>query len=85
MLKEYNIPTVPTFNKGKNVQFINGKRGVYSGTIPPLGVFGLLDLANALRVVKKDIQIVNIQTSILDIVIYIKKKCIHTNVLCMID
>jgi hypothetical protein len=69
MLKEYKIPTIPTFNKGKNIQFINGKRGVYNGTIPPLGVFGLLDLANALRVVKKDSQMVRIQLLILNIVI----------------
>jgi hypothetical protein len=60
MLKEYNIATVPTYNKGKNVQLIYGKKGVYSGTIPPLGVFGLLDFANALRILKRDSQMVNI-------------------------
>ena len=49
LCKEFGIEllTVPT--SGKNVIELDGKRGVYSGTIPPLSVASLIDIQLAIN------------------------------------
>lgn len=43
-LREYGIETIPQYNEGKHVQNIGGKKTLYSGDIPNVGIFYLLDL-----------------------------------------
>ena len=44
-----SIPTSPVYHQGRSVLSLHGQRRPYSGSIPSLGPFGLLDLNHALN------------------------------------
>jgi monoamine oxidase len=60
MLTEYNIPLRKNLDTGKNVQYLDKKRSEYKGTVPPISVFALIDMANALRKLDKATNKINL-------------------------
>ena len=49
LVRELSVKTFPTFHEGKKVLELHGKHSTYSGTIPKLAPWRLLDLEIAIR------------------------------------
>jgi len=47
LVRELGLPTFPTWTKGKNMLWVDGKRSLYKGTIPWLGPLALLNFGIA--------------------------------------
>lgn len=53
LAREYDIKTFPTYDTGKSTLFYNNKIKHYKGIIPPLPLFSLLSLNNAIQKITK--------------------------------
>ncbi|HLA45414.1 MAG TPA: FAD-dependent oxidoreductase, partial [Aggregatilineales bacterium] len=47
LVKELGLQTFPTYNTGKNIVYWSGKKRYYTGNIPRLNPFALLDMLQA--------------------------------------
>lgn len=61
LAKEYNIKTFPTYDIGKSTLYFNNKLKHYKGIIPPLPLFSLLSLNNAIQKITKLAQKIDIK------------------------
>lgn len=48
LARELGVGTYPTWNRGRNVQFFNGNRKTYTGTVPQVDVWSLLEVSRAM-------------------------------------
>ena len=53
LAREYGLATFPTFNSGRKILDVCGRRSTYSGSIPSLPITSLLDLELASRVMER--------------------------------
>jgi monoamine oxidase len=58
---EFGIKRYKLYNQGKNVQYMNGVRGEYTGTIPPLNLLGLIDTHLAIGKAEAVAKTINLQ------------------------
>jgi len=61
LLKEFDIASLPTYDKGKSIFYYNKKTKGYKGLIPPVGLHHLIGVQLALNKINKLSRKVNLQ------------------------